>query len=43
MGTVLIPFKKMETEEDFESFEELCGDIIDFFARTPWSTSAPAR
>jgi len=32
MGTVLIPFKKMETEEDFESFEELCGEIIDFFA-----------
>jgi len=31
-GTVMIPFKKLETEEDFESLEELVGEMIDFFA-----------
>ena len=32
MGTVVVPFKKMETAEDYESLVELAGDIIDFFA-----------
>jgi sulfite reductase alpha subunit len=32
MGTVLIPFKKLETDEDYEELEELAGEIIDFFA-----------
>ncbi|MDP3687911.1 MAG: dissimilatory-type sulfite reductase subunit alpha [Sulfurimicrobium sp.] len=32
MGTVVIPFMKMETEEDFEKLNELSRSIIDFFA-----------
>jgi sulfite reductase alpha subunit len=32
MGTVIVPFKKLETEEDYESLVELGGDVIDFFA-----------
>ena len=32
MGTVVVPFKKLETEEDYESLVELASDIIDFFA-----------
>lgn len=32
MGTVIIPFMKMDTDEDFEALEELAGNIIDFFA-----------
>jgi len=32
MGTVIIPFKKLETEEDYESLVEVAGDTIDFFA-----------
>ncbi len=32
MGTVLIPFKKLETEEDWESLVELAEEIIDFWA-----------
>ncbi|MDH5570964.1 MAG: dissimilatory-type sulfite reductase subunit alpha [Gammaproteobacteria bacterium] len=32
MGTVVVPFKKLETAEDYESLVELAGDIIDFFA-----------
>jgi sulfite reductase alpha subunit len=32
MGTVLIPFKKLETEEDWESMVELAEEIIDFWA-----------
>ena len=32
MGTVIVPFKKLETEEDYESLVELAGDVIDFFA-----------
>jgi len=32
MGTVILPFKKMETEEDYESLVEIAGDTIDFFA-----------
>jgi sulfite reductase alpha subunit len=32
MGTVLIPFKKLETEEDYESLVELTEEIIDFWA-----------
>ena len=32
MGTVVIPFKKLETEEDWESMVELAEEIIDFWA-----------
>ena len=32
MGTVVVPFKKMETDEDYESLVELAGNMIDFFA-----------
>ena len=32
MGSVLIPFKKLETEEDWESLVELAEEIIDFWA-----------
>ena len=32
MGTVIIPFKKLETEEDYESLVELAEETIDFFA-----------
>jgi sulfite reductase alpha subunit len=32
MGTVVIPFMKMETEEDYEKLTEIAEGIIDFFA-----------
>lgn len=32
MGTVVIPFKKMETDEDFAELKELAEEIIDFWA-----------
>jgi dissimilatory sulfite reductase alpha subunit len=32
MGTVVIPFKKMETEEDYEELVELAEEMIDFWA-----------
>ncbi|MEN8218655.1 MAG: dissimilatory-type sulfite reductase subunit alpha [Pseudomonadota bacterium] len=32
MGTVIIPFMKLETEEDYEGLTELAENIIDFFA-----------
>jgi len=32
MGTVVVPFKKLETEEDYESLQEMAEDIIDFWA-----------
>jgi len=32
MGTVVVPFMKLETDEDFEELEELCEKVIDFFA-----------
>jgi sulfite reductase alpha subunit len=32
MGTVILPFKKMESDEDYEEYEELAGEVIDFFA-----------
>ncbi len=32
MGTVIVPFKKVETEEDYESLVELAEEVIDFFA-----------
>ncbi len=31
-GTVVIPFMKLETEEDYETIEEFAGECIDFFA-----------
>ena len=31
-GTVVVPFIKLETEEDYEAIEELAGEVIDFFA-----------
>ncbi|MCK5575908.1 MAG: hypothetical protein KAI28_08825, partial [Sphingomonadales bacterium] len=32
MGSVIIPFMKLETDEDFQKLEELGEEIIDFFA-----------
>ncbi|HEB87442.1 MAG TPA: sulfite reductase, dissimilatory-type subunit alpha, partial [Gammaproteobacteria bacterium] len=32
MGTVIVPFMKMETEEDYEKIVELGAEAIDFFA-----------
>ena len=32
MGTVVIPFKKLESEDDWESLVELAEEIIDFWA-----------
>ena len=32
MGTVVVRFKKLETEEDYESLQELAEEIIDFWA-----------
>jgi len=32
MGTVVVPFMKLESDEDFEALEELAGNAIDFFA-----------
>jgi sulfite reductase alpha subunit len=32
MGTVVIPFMKLESDEDFEKLNELARNIIDFFA-----------
>jgi sulfite reductase alpha subunit len=32
MGTVIVPFMKLETEEDLEALTELAGNIIDCFA-----------
>ncbi|CAC9550911.1 Dissimilatory sulfite reductase, alpha subunit (EC 1.8.99.5) [uncultured Gammaproteobacteria bacterium] len=31
-GTVVVPFMKLESEEDYEAIEELAGEVIDFFA-----------
>jgi sulfite reductase alpha subunit len=32
MGTVVIPFMKLEKEEDYEKLQELAEEIIDFWA-----------
>jgi len=32
MGTVIVPFKKLETDEDYESLVEMAENSIDFFA-----------
>ncbi|MCP4129179.1 MAG: dissimilatory-type sulfite reductase subunit alpha [Gammaproteobacteria bacterium] len=32
MGTVIVPFMKLETDDDFEALEELATEVIDFFA-----------
>ncbi len=32
MGTVVVPFMKLENDEDFEQLVELAGNVIDFFA-----------
>ncbi len=32
MGTVIVPFKKLETEDDYEEVVELAEEIIDFWA-----------
>ena len=32
MGTVLVPFMKLETPEDYETIVELAEEIIDFWA-----------
>jgi sulfite reductase alpha subunit len=32
MGTVIVPFMKLETEEDYEGLKELAEKMIEFFA-----------
>jgi sulfite reductase alpha subunit len=32
MGTVVIPFMKLESDEDFERLTEFAGEVIEFFA-----------
>ncbi len=32
MGTVVIPFMKLDTEEDWQALEEFAGRVIEFFA-----------
>jgi sulfite reductase alpha subunit len=32
MGTMVVPFMKLESDEDWEKLEELAGNVIDFFA-----------
>ena len=32
MGTVIIPFMKLETDEDFEKLKDLSRSVLDFFA-----------
>jgi dissimilatory sulfite reductase alpha subunit len=32
MGTMVVPFMKLETEEDFEKLNELARNVLDFFA-----------
>jgi len=32
MGSVIIPFMKLETDEDFDKLNELARNILDFFA-----------
>lgn len=32
MGTVIIPFMKLESDEDFERLTEFAGEVIEFFA-----------
>ena len=32
MGTVIVPFMKLDSEEDLEKLEELATEILDFFA-----------
>ncbi len=32
MGTMIIPFMKLESDEDFEELTEFAGEMIDFFA-----------
>ncbi len=32
MGTVIVPFMKMDTEEDYEALTKIAEDTIDFFA-----------
>jgi len=45
MGTVVIPFKKLETEEDYEEIVEMAEEIIDFWETQIYSSereSTPA-
>jgi len=32
LGTVIVPFMKLETDEDFEKLNELAETVVDFFA-----------
>ena len=32
MGTVVVPFMRLQSEEDFEALDELAENVIDFFA-----------
>jgi sulfite reductase alpha subunit len=43
MGTLVVPFMKLETDEDREKLVELASPSSTSSPRTRWSTSAPAR
>ena len=43
MGTVIVPFMKLETDEDYEKLVELAEETIDFWAENGSSTSAAGR
>ncbi len=32
MGTMIVPFKKLETDDDYEELMEFAGEVIEFFA-----------
>jgi len=32
MGTVIVPFMKLESDDDFEKFNDLAETVVDFFA-----------
>jgi dissimilatory sulfite reductase alpha subunit len=43
MGTVVVPFMKLETDEDYESWSSWPRKSSSSGPRTAWSTSAAAK
>jgi hypothetical protein len=43
MGTVVIPFMPMKTDEDYEALVELAKNPSTSSLKTHWSMSAPAK
>ncbi len=35
MGTVIVPFLPLDTDEDFQKLQDLAETVIDFFAEQP--------